>query len=60
VVVNPISSMALSDPTEENNPGYYDVEDMAVTRPDGTELVELGDDFGPEDEEFIDLSRVPC
>jgi len=52
--------MALSDPTEENNPGYYDVEDMAVTRPDGTELVELGDDFGPEDEEFIDLSRVPC
>jgi len=48
--------MALSDPTEENKPGHYAVEDMAVTRPDGTELVNLGDDFGPEDEQFLDLS----
>jgi len=47
--------MAISDP-EENNPGHYTVDDMAVIRPGGTELVKLGDDFGPEDSDFLDLS----
>lgn len=49
-------SMSISDPPEENNPGHYTVDDMAVIRPDGTELVKLGDDFGPEDSGFLDLS----
>jgi hypothetical protein len=48
--------MAMSDPPEENNPGRYVVEDMAVIRPDGTELVKLGDGFGPEDSNFLDLT----
>jgi len=48
--------MATYDPTGENNPGHYAVGDMTVVRPDGTELVSLGDDFGPQDEAFLDLS----
>jgi len=48
--------MSLSDPTEENNPGHYTVDGMTVLRSDGTELIKLGDDFGPQDNDFLDLA----
>jgi len=49
--------MALSDPSKENNPGHYTVDGMAVKRPDGSDLVKLGDDISPQDGEvFLDLT----
>lgn len=48
--------MAVTGPPPENNPGHYTTEEMSVIRPDGTELVALGDSISPKDESFLGLS----
>jgi hypothetical protein len=48
--------MAATGPTPENNPGHYTTEEMSVIRPDGTELLALGDSISPTNEDFLGLS----
>jgi len=48
--------MSLSDPPTENNTGHYSVDGITAVRPDGSDLVQLGDSFGPTDSPFFDLS----
>lgn len=49
--------MALADPSHETHQGRYDIDGTIVTRPNGTTLVQLGDDIVLDTpDEFLDLT----